>query len=264
MGAIEHPPILTVPGVPDHVLYTWIAMAILIVLALAARRRLERVPRGVQNVMEVLLEQFLALLDDVIGHDGRRFLPLIATLGLFILTANLMGLIPGLVAPTGNLNTTAACALIVFVAYHVIGARKVGLLTYLKHFAGPLLGAELFPNKVVDVAFKVILVPLFYVIEIFSHVARPLSLALRLFGNMAGGHILLAVMFLLTIGMVGWTFSGPVGALGLGVPGSLLLIAFTSWFLFPLKLLVALLQAFIFCMLSMLYIAGAVEEAEHH
>ena len=142
MGAIEHPPILTVPGVPDHVLYTWIAMAILIVLALAARRRLERVPRGVQNVMEVLLEQFLALLDDVIGHDGRRFLPLIATLGLFILTANLMGLIPGLVAPTGNLNTTAACALIVFVAYHVIGARKVGLLTYLKHFAGPLLGAH--------------------------------------------------------------------------------------------------------------------------
>jgi len=264
MGAIEHPPILTVPGVPDHVLYTWIAMAILIVLALAARRRLERVPRGVQNVMEVLLEQFLALLDDVIGHDGRRFLPLIATLGLFILTANLMGLIPGLVAPTGNLNTTAACALIVFVAYHVIGARKVGLLTYLKHFAGPLLGAELFPNKVVDVAFKVILVPLFFVIEIFSHLARPLSLALRLFGNMAGGHILLAVMFLLTIGMVGWTFSGPVGALGLGVPGSLLLIAFTSWFLFPLKLLVALLQAFIFCMLSMLYIAGAVEEAEHH
>jgi F-type H+-transporting ATPase subunit a len=264
MGAIEHPPILTVPGVPDHVLYTWIAMAVLIVLALAARRRLERVPRGTQNLMEVLLEQFLALLDDVIGHGGRRFLPLIATLGLFILTCNLMGLIPGLMAPTGNLNTTAACALIVFVAYHVIGARKVGLGAYLKHFAGPLLGAELFPNRVVDVAFKVILVPLFFVIEIFSHLARPLSLALRLFGNMAGGHILLAVMFLLTIGMVGWTFSGSIGALGLGLPGSLLLVAFTSWFLFPLKLLVALLQAFIFCMLSMLYIAGAVEEAEHH
>jgi F-type H+-transporting ATPase subunit a len=264
MGAIEHPPIFTVPGVPDHVLYTWIAMALLIVLAFAARRRLERVPRGAQNVMEVLLEQFLALLDDVIGHDGRRYLPLIATLGLFILTCNLMGLIPGLMAPTGNLNTTAACALIVFITYHVIGARKVGLGPYLKHFAGPLLGAELFPNKVVDAAFKVVLVPLFFVIEIFSHLARPLSLALRLFGNMAGGHILLAVMFLLTIGMVGWTFSGPIGALGLGLPGSLLLVAFTSWFLFPLKLLVALLQAFIFCMLSMLYIAGAVQEAEHH
>jgi F-type H+-transporting ATPase subunit a len=264
MGAIEHPPIFTVPGVPEHVLYTWIAMAILIVVSFAATRDLALVPRGLQNFMEMVLDLFVTLLDDVIGHEGRRYLPLIATLGLFILVSNLLGLIPGLVAPTGNLNTTAACALIVFVTYHVIGARKVGFLPYLKHFAGPLLGAELFPNRLVDIAFKVVLVPLFFVIEVFSHLARPLSLALRLFGNMAGGHILLAVMFLLTIGMVGWTVSGSLGALGLGIPGSVLLIAFTSWFLFPLKLLVALLQAFIFCMLSMLYIAGAIQEAEHH
>jgi F-type H+-transporting ATPase subunit a len=264
MGAIEHPPIFTIPGVPDHVVYTWIAMALLCVLSFAATRRLALVPRGIQNLMEVVLEQFLALLDDVIGHDGRRYLPLIATLGMYILVSNLLGLIPGLIAPTGNLNTTASCALIVFITYHVIGARKVGVVAYLKHFAGPLLGAELFPNRAVDVAFKMVLVPLFFVIEIFSHLARPLSLALRLFGNMAGGHILLAVMFLLTTGMIGWTFSGSLGAVGLGLPGSLLLIAFTGWFLFPLKLLVALLQAFIFCMLSMLYIAGAVEEAEHH
>ncbi|HEV8441595.1 MAG TPA: F0F1 ATP synthase subunit A [Methylomirabilota bacterium] len=264
MGAIEHPPIFAVPGVPHHVLYTWIAMVIILVVSVAATRRLDLVPRGLQNFMELVMEQFVALLDDVIGHEGRRYLPLIATLGLFILVSNLLGLIPGLMAPTGNLNTTAACAIIVFITYHVIGARKVGLVPYLKHFAGPLLGAELFPNKVVDVAFKAILVPLFFVIEIFSHLARPLSLALRLFGNMAGGHILLAVMFLLTLGMIGWTFSGTLGAIGLGVPGSLLLIAFTSWFLFPLKLLVAFLQAFIFCMLSMLYIAGAVQEAEHH
>jgi F-type H+-transporting ATPase subunit a len=264
MGAIEHPPIFTVPGVADHVLYMWIAMVILIGLSFVATRDLALVPRGLQNFMEIVLEQFLALLDDVIGHDGRRYLPLIATLGLFILVSNLLGLVPGLIAPTGNLNTTAACALIVFISYHVIGARKVGVVRYLKHFAGPLLGADLFPNKVVDVAFKIILVPLFFVIEIFSHLARPLSLALRLFGNMAGGHILLAVMLLLTLGMIGWTFSGSLGAVALGLPGSVLLIAFTSWFLFPLKLLVAFLQAFIFCMLSMLYIAGAVHEAEHH
>lgn len=264
MGAIEHPPIFTVPGVPEHVLYTWIAMAILIVVSFAATRDLALVPRGMQNFMEMVLDQFTALLDDVIGHEGRRYLPLIATLGLFILVSNLLGLIPGLMAPTGNLNTTTACALIVFITYHVIGARKVGIVAYLKHFAGPLLGAELFPNRLVDIAFKVVLVPLFFVIELFSHLARPLSLALRLFGNMAGGHILLAVMFLLTIGMIGWTVSGSLGAIGLGIPGSVLLIAFTSWFLFPLKLLVAFLQAFIFCMLSMLYIAGAIQEAEHH
>ena len=264
MGAIEHPPILTIPGVPDYILYTWVAMAILIALSFAATRHLALVPRGVQNIMEMVLEQFIALLDDVIGHEGRRYLPLVGTLGVFILTANLLGLIPGLMAPTGNLNSTVALALIVFITYHVIGARKVGLVAYLKHFAGPLLDAELFPNRVMDFAFKLVLVPLYFVIEVVSHLARPLSLALRLFGNMAGGHILLAVMFLLTMGMVGWTFSGSIGPISLGLPGSLLLIAFTSWFLFPLKLLVALLQAFIFCMLTMVYIAGAVEEAEHH
>jgi F-type H+-transporting ATPase subunit a len=264
MGAIEHPPIFTIPGVPDHVLYAWVAMAILIAVSIVATRRLSLVPRGAQNFMEVVLEQFLALLDDVIGHEGRRSLPLIGTLGLFILVSNLLGLIPGFVAPTGNLNTTVACAVIVFITYHVIGVRHAGFIPYLKHFAGPLLGAELFPNRVVDFAFKLILVPLFFVIEIFSHLARPLSLALRLFGNMAGGHILLAVMFLLTLGMIGWTFTGSLDAVGLGLPGSVLLIAFTSWFLFPLKLLVAFLQAFIFVMLSMLYIAGAVQETEHH
>lgn len=264
MGAIDHPPLFRIPGIPDHILYTWIAMAVLVVVSIAATRQLELVPRGMQNFMEVVLEQILALVDDVIGHEGRRYLPLIATLGLFILVSNLLGLIPGLIAPTGNLNTTAACALIVFVTYHWIGARKVGVLPYLKHFAGPLLDAELFPNKVVDLAFKVVLVPLFFVIEIFSHLARPLSLALRLFGNMTGGHILLAVMFLLTLGMVGWVLSGSLGAIALGLPGALLLVAFTSFFLFPLKLLVAFLQAFIFCMLSVLYIGGAVQEAEHH
>src|SRR5262245_56690421 len=164
MGAIEHPPIFMIPGVPDYVLYTWVTMAILIIVSFAATRHQALVPRGAQNFMEVVLEQFLSLLDDVIGHEGRKYLPLIATLGLYILVANLLGLIPGLMAPTGNLNTTAACALIVFITYHVIGVRKVGLLPYLKHFAGPLLGAELFPNQVVDFAFKLVLVPLFFVI----------------------------------------------------------------------------------------------------
>src|SRR6266542_6587952 len=158
MGAIEHPPIVTVPGVSDHVLYTWIVMAVLIGLSFAATRHLELVPRGVQNLMEVVLEQFLTLLDDVIGHEGRRYLPLIATLGLFILVANLLGLVPGMNGPTTNLNTTAACALVVFLSYHYIGVRKQGALTYLKHFTGP-----------VPLALK----PLMFVIEIISHLARP-------------------------------------------------------------------------------------------
>ena len=76
MGVIEHPPIIRLPGVPDHVTYTWLVMIVLIGLALVARGRLALVPRGVQNFLEVILEQFISMIDDVIGHEGRRYLPL--------------------------------------------------------------------------------------------------------------------------------------------------------------------------------------------
>jgi len=250
MEAIEHPPIFRLPGIPDHVTYTWLVMVILAAITFAASRNLQLVPRGLQNFLEVVLEQFMQMIDDVMGHEGRRYLPLLATLGLFILTGNLMSLVPGLAGPTGNLNTTAACAIVVFVAYHWIGVRKQGALTYLKHFAGP-----------VPLALK----PLMFVIEIISHLARPLSLTLRLFGNMVGGHILLAVIFLLMglDGLIGWALSGSaVGAVVGGIGGAITIV-FTVGFLYPLKILVAFLQAFIFVMLPMLYIAGAIEEAEH-
>lgn len=250
MEAIEHPPLFMLPGIPAHVTYTWVVMVILTGLAFAASRNLQLVPRGLQNFMELVLEQFLTLLDEVIGHEGRRYLPLIGTLGLFILASNLMGLVPGLMAPTSNLNTTVACAIIVFFTYHWIGIRKQGVVSYVKHLCGPIVW----------------LAPLMFVIEIFSHLARPLSLSVRLFGNMMGGHILLAVIFLLTgfDGLLGWALTGKLIALVMGLPGAALLIVFTAGFLLPLKLFVAFLQAFIFCMLSMLYIVGAVEEAEHH
>ena len=251
MEALEHPPIFRLPGIPDHVTYTWLVMVILAAITFAASRNLQLVPRGLQNFLEVILEQFMQMIDDVMGHEGRRYLPLLATLGLFILTGNLMSLVPGLAGPTGNLNTTAACAIVVFVAYHWIGVRKQGALTYLKHFAGP-----------VPLALK----PLMFVIEIISHLARPLSLTLRLFGNMVGGHILLAVIFLLMglDGLIGWALSGSaVGAVVGGIGGAITIV-FTVGFLYPLKILVAFLQAFIFVMLTMLYISGAIEDSEHH
>ena len=251
MDVIEHPPIFRLPGIPDHVTYTWLAMIILAGLAFVASRNVALVPRGVQNFMEVVLEQFQQMIDDVIGHEGRRYLPLIATLGLFILVGNLLSLVPGMNGPTTNLNTTAACALVVFFSYHWIGFRKHGAVTYLKHFMGP-----------VPLALK----PLMFVIEIISHLARPLSLTLRLFGNMFGGHILLAIIFFLMglQGLIGWALSGSgIGAVVGGIGGAVM-IAFTVGFLYPLKILVSFLQAFIFVMLSMLYISGAIEEAEHH
>jgi F-type H+-transporting ATPase subunit a len=249
MEAIEHPPIFRLPGIPDHVTYTWLIMLILAGLTFVASRNLQLVPRGLQNFLEVVLEQFQQMIDDVMGPEGRKYLPFIATLGLFILTGNLMGLVPGLVGVTGNLNTNAACAIAVFVAYHWIGARKQGLLPYLKHFAGPVP----LPLK-----------PLMFVIEVISHLARPLSLTLRLFGNIVGGHILLAVIFLLMTQLILWALSGSVPGAIIGGTGGLVTIAFTVGFLYPLKILVAFLQAFIFVMLTMLYISGAIEESEHH
>jgi F-type H+-transporting ATPase subunit a len=250
MSAIEHPPILRLPGIPDHVTYTWLAMIILIAAVFAASRNLALVPRGLQNFFEVVLEQFVGMIDDVMGHEGRRFLPLIATLGLFILVGNLLGLVPGVAGPTANLNTTAACALIVFFAYHWIGIRKQGALNYAKHFMGPVPA----------------LAPLMIPIELISHLARPLSLTLRLFGNMVGGHILLAIIFFLMglDGLIGWALSGSAAGALVGGLGSVIMVVFTVGFLYPLKLLVSFLQAFIFVMLTMLYIAGGIEEAEHH
>ena len=249
MEAIEHPPIFRLPGVPDHVLYTWVVMVILIGLSWAATRRMSLVPRGAQNFVEVVLEQFIQMIDDVIGPQGRRYLPLIGTLGLFILVCNLMGLVPGLMSPTGNLMTNAACALVVFFAYHYIGIKQQGLGHYLKHFMGPVPA----------------LAPLMIPIEVISHLARPLSLTLRLFGNMTGGHILLAIIFFLMglNGLIGFALSGSLGGIIVGGIGGAVMIVFTVGFLYPLKILVSFLQAFIFVMLTMLYIASAVEGAEH-
>jgi F-type H+-transporting ATPase subunit a len=239
------PPIFNTFGHPHHVIFGWLAMAILIAIACFLPRRPALVPRGIQNAVEAVLEFVLALIDDVIGPEGRRFLPLIATLGLFIVTSNLLGLVPGFTPPTDNVNTNLACALVVFFSYHWIGIRAHGLGAYLKHFAGPMPA----------------LAPLMVPIELISHLARPLSLTLRLFGNMLGGHILLSIVFFMTVGLSTWALSGAAGALGLliGGIGTIATILFTVGFLFPLKLLVAFLQAFIFCMLSMLYIAGALE-----
>jgi len=198
--------------------------------------------------MEVVLEQFQQSIADVMGEAGRPYLPFIATLGLFIFVANLASLVPGLAGPTTNLNTTAACAIIVFLTYHAVGIRKQGPVNYIKHFMGPVWW----------------LAPLMMPIEIISHFARPLSLTLRLFGNMVGGHILIGVIFFLMgfDGLIGWALSGSAAGAAVGGLSGLIAIAFMVGFLYPLKLLVSFLQAFIFVMLTMLYISGAIEHAD--
>lgn len=224
---------LGVPGdwLPPHVTATWLVMAILVVFGVAVGRSLGAVPGPLQGLAEVTIEGFYGLLDQMIGRQGRQFLPLVGTAGLFIVTSNLLANIPGFQPPTANLNTTVALAVTVFVSYNYFGIRKHGLLNYLKHFCGPIWW----------------LAPLMFPIEFIGHCARPISLSIRLFGNIFGEESVVTIL------------------LGL----SWLVMPYFIWLgiMLPLSLFTAAVQTFVFIMLTMVYIAGAVEEGhgeEHH
>lgn len=205
--------------IPEHVLYGWLVLILLVTAAFFASRRLQTVPTGLQNVMEVLIEGIEKLVEETMGPKGLKYFPLVATFALFILVSNLIALIPGFYPPTANINTNAALALTVFVMTHVIGFREHGF-AYLKHFMGPIIW----------------LAPIIFVIEIIGHIARPVSLSLRLFGNMWGHEIVLMIFLFLAPLIV------PSVMMSLGV-------------------LVALIQTFVFTLLTMIYIGGALEEA---
>jgi F-type H+-transporting ATPase subunit a len=211
-------------GVPPFVVFSWLAMIIIIAVALAVRSSMKLVPRGLQNFVEVIIDFHLDLAETSIGELGRHFFPLIATLGIFILVCNFFGLIPGFEAPTGNINTTAALAIPVFLATHFYGIKTHGI-GYIKHFLGPMRSLAALP-----------LMMLMFIIEIIGHIARPVTLSVRLFGNMIGKHLILLILGILVPILV------PTTILILGV-------------------LVSVIQAFVFVLLTTLYLAGAVEEA---
>jgi len=162
------------------VTYTWFVMAALALFSFLATRRMNILPGRFQNVMEVIIGGFDTLLIDTMGHQGRKFFPLIATLGLYILTSNLLGLIPGFESPTANLNTTASMAIVVFVMTHYVGIKVHGF-KYAKQFMGPIWW----------------LTPIMIFIEIISHFARVISLSMRLFGNIMGEDLVLGVVLFL-------------------------------------------------------------------
>jgi len=217
--------------IPPHVLFTWVVMAILVVFGFVVGRTLRAVPGPLQSFAEVIVEGFYGLLDQMIGRQGRQFLPLVGTAGLFILTSNLLANIPGFQPPTANWNTTIALAVTVFLSYNYFGIRKHGLLNYLKHFCGPIWW----------------LAPLMFPIEFIGHLARPVSLSVRLFGNIFGEESVVTILLSLS-----W-----------------LVMPYLIWLgvMLPLSLFTAAVQTFVFIMLTMVYIAGAVEEGhgeEHH
>jgi F-type H+-transporting ATPase subunit a len=153
-------------------------MGLLLVLSILATKGLKAVPGGLQNFMEVIVGGIENMIVETMGEHGRPFFPLIATLALFILVSNLIGLVPGFFPPTANINTTAACAVIVFVTTHVVGVKEHGI-KYLKHFMGPIIW----------------LAPMMFFIELIGHFSRVISLTLRLFGNMNGHELVLMIFF---------------------------------------------------------------------
>jgi F-type H+-transporting ATPase subunit a len=162
----------------DAVVYTWLIMIGLVLLSLAATKGLQAVPSGLQNFMEVVIGGIENMLVETMGEKGKPFFPLIATLAVFILVSNLIGLVPGFFPPTANINTTAACAVVVFVATHVVGIKEHGA-GYIKHFLGPIIW----------------LAPMMFFIEVIGHFSRVISLTLRLFGNMNGHELVLIIFF---------------------------------------------------------------------
>jgi len=162
----------------DAIAYTWLIMILLVLLSVAATKSLKAVPSGIQNFMEVIVGGIENMLVETMGEHGKPFFPLIATLALFILVSNLIGLVPGFFPPTANINTTAACAVVVFVATHVVGLKEHGA-GYIKHFLGPIAW----------------LAPMMFFIEVIGHFSRVISLTLRLFGNMNGHELVLIIFF---------------------------------------------------------------------
>lgn len=214
------------PLIPDYMVMTGLIVLAVTVMALLLRSRLSvENPGRLQIVMEDAVTAMANILEEWIPGKGRRYMPLIFTMGIFILVGNYMGLVPGLMAPTSNLNVTAGCAVTVWVYYHFQGIRAQGLGSYLAHFAAP-------PGAPIWMA------PIMLPIELISHLSRVMSLSLRLFGNIFGEELVIAILF----SIIPWLVPLPMMLLGLVTGG---------------------LQAFIFVLLTTIYLAGAVA-VEHH
>jgi F-type H+-transporting ATPase subunit a len=213
--------------IPNYMVMVLLIVAALTALCLLVRSRLSvEHPGKLQIVLEDGVRAMIGLLEQWIGPKGARYLPLVGTLFVFILIGNYMGLVPGLMAPTSNINVTLGCALTIWVYYHFQGVKEQGPLNYLKHFALP-------PGA------PVLMAPLMFVIEIISHLSRVMSLSLRLFGNIFGEELVIIILF----SIIPFLIPLPMMLLGLITGG---------------------LQAFIFALLSIIYLQGAVAVEHAH
>ncbi len=203
----------------ETLVMTWITMAIVILIAVLATRNLKMVPSGWQNVVEMVITGLHSQIDVTMGKRGRMLAPLIISLFLFLLISNWLGLIPKMASPTNDLNTTLGLALLIIAMVHCLGLYFKGG-HYIAHFFQP--------------------VPVFVIINAIEEVAKPITLAFRLFGNILAGEILIIILLKL---MPIW----------MPIP-SVIWLAFSIF--------IGGVQAFIFTMLSMAYLSNAVKD-EH-
>jgi F-type H+-transporting ATPase subunit a len=203
--------------------YTWLVMAVIVVTILLVIRRWKTAPGGLQNAIELITTFIENYLTDIIGPKGLAYFPLVISVMLFILFASYIGLIPGMLSPTGYISTTASMALVVFVFYQYIGISKGGL-RYLKHFLGPVP----------------VMAPFMVVMETISEFARPFSLTVRLFANIFGGEMIIKLLF---------------GICAVGFP--------VVWMMWD-SIITIPIQGFIFSLLTMVYLSGAVAAHEEH
>jgi F-type H+-transporting ATPase subunit a len=218
-------------SITKAVLVMWIACALLLLLSILATRRSRLIPSGIQNIMEsIILFLRNSLVLDTMGQAGLAWFPFIATLFLFILMCNLLGLIPGSFTPTSNINVTAALAIVVFLSVQVVGIYKHGIFRYIKGFIPSGIPLWILP----------IMVP----IEIISQFAKPFSLAIRLFANMLAGHGVILVFLFLILSMKSYILAI------LPLTGVVVMSAF--------EIFVAGIQAYIFAILAALYLEAAI------
>jgi len=204
-------------AITGTVVTTWVIMAILGLMSAMLTRRLSLRPGALQTAIEGVVVTLEAAIAAVAPAQARRMLPLVGTLWVFLVVANLAGLIPGVHSPTGDLSATAALALLVFLSVHWFGIRAQGLRAYLRHYLSPS--------------------PILLPFHLISEVTRTVALAVRLFGNIMSLEMA-ALLILLVAGFL--------------VPIPILM----------LHIIEALVQAYIFGMLALIYIAGGLE-AQH-
>ncbi len=219
-----------------NIIYAFAAAIFLCIIAVSVYKKRQMIPGPFQNAVEMLVESMYNFMQTILGKEARKYTPFLGTLFFYILAMNWMGMVPLAHAPTTNLNTTVALAVIVFLYAQYTGIRRLGIIGYLDHLAGS-------PRDAVSWVMVIIMFPL----HIIGELAKPLSLSLRLFGNITGEDVLIAVFVGLGVAILSF--------LPVGLP-----LQFPFYFL---GLLLSTIQALVFTLLSAIYILLMLPHEEH-